>query len=42
MTTLISVYNDHARQMGQNITSFELDTQAAHEPLFSVHEPEAG
>jgi hypothetical protein len=39
---LISVYNDHAREMGQNNTSFELDTQAAYEPLFSIHEPEAG
>ncbi len=32
---------DHAREMGQEITSFELDSQAAHEPLFSL-EPEAG
>ena len=42
MTTLISVHNDHAHEMGQNITSSGLDTQAAHEPLFSSHEPEAG
>jgi hypothetical protein len=38
MTTLITVYNNHAREMGQNITSSELDTPSAHEPLFSLHE----
>ena len=41
MTTLITVYNNHAREMGQNITSSELDTPSAHEPLFSLHEPQA-
>jgi hypothetical protein len=42
MTMLITVYNNHAREMGQNITSSGLDTPAAHEPLFSLYEPEAG
>ena len=27
MTTLIFVYNDHAHEMGQNITSSGLDTR---------------
>ena len=33
---------DHANQQGAGITKFELDTQAAHEPMFSMSEPEAG
>lgn len=33
---------DHAREIGQDIKTFELDAEAAHEPLFSLSEPQAG
>ena len=43
MTTLITVYNHHAREMGQNITSSELDTPSATSRCSAfTNEPEAG